>query len=84
MQREAALRSMVADFGGVVVDQLGMVAYVNDGQGDLKKNTHWRIMIDFPGTDHHQKIRALTKRIHEAFGTEDAWIVRYPVEKIIE
>jgi hypothetical protein len=82
VQRESILRSMVASFGAVVVDHHDVVGYQQDPKNGLEKDSRWRIIVDVEGQDHETKIQDLKKKISEVFGTNDVWMVRYPVERI--
>ncbi|MBI4025908.1 MAG: hypothetical protein HY360_13060 [Verrucomicrobia bacterium] len=83
-QRETMLRSIIDDFGGVVVDQHGTSAYSRDEQGDVRKDTHWRIIVDVAGKEHSFKVLLLLEQLRAAFETSEITIVRFPVERILQ
>ncbi len=82
VQREAILRSMIADFGIVVVTRSGVVGYGHEPDGMVKADTHWRVVVDVPGKDADKKMIIVREKFEAAFGEDDVWIVRYPVEKV--
>ncbi len=83
VQREAILRSTIADFGGVIVDQRKMADYSRNSKGELKKESCWRVIVDVLGEDHDQKMRILYSKLKTTFGASGVQIIRYPVEKIM-
>lgn len=82
VQREAILRSMIADFGVVVVTRSGVVGYGKAADGMVMADTHWRVVVDVPGKDAEKKMIIVREKFEAAYGKNDVWIVRFPVEKV--
>lgn len=84
-KREVALRAAVVQFGGALVDQRPQADYTHDAEGNIIPHTVWKITVDVEGDATGDLARELRKRISNAFGKEaDVWIIRYPVQKILE
>jgi hypothetical protein len=84
MQRETALRNAVAQFGAVLVGKVKMIDYAHDEEGNIKPNAVWSIIVDVEGDENGERGRELRKKIEDAFGSPaDIWIVRYPIQKIL-
>lgn len=82
VEREAILRSMIADFGIVVVTRSGVVGYGKDVDGMVTADTHWRVVVDVAGQDAEKKMLIVREKFEAAFGKDNVWIVSFPVEKV--
>jgi len=83
MKREAILRSIVTEFGGVLIDQRRSTDYTHNPDGSVFPNVMWKITVDVQGDKTGENARVLRKRIADAFGATDVWITYYPVQKIL-
>ncbi len=81
VKRETILRSAIADFDGIMIEQYATTSVKRGEGGGVQGKRYWKIIFEASGSGSSDKVVVLLKQVEDAFGTSDVSVVRYPVER---